>query len=177
MDEPALSRRGFCKFAVGTAAALSFGRTLASSGPDRRLRLHNYHNDQRIEIQYCAGGVYDNEALDEINHFLRCHYTNKVSLMDVDVLDVLCDIQKTVGRDRFAEVYSGYRSPAYNELLRRRGRKVAKNSLHTTGQAIDFTFPGMSSRKLARIARSSGAGGVGTYRGFVHVDTGPVRSW
>jgi uncharacterized protein YcbK (DUF882 family) len=32
---------------------------------------------------------------------------------------------------------------------------------------------------LARTARALGAGGVGVYRSssFIHVDTGPVRTW
>jgi uncharacterized protein YcbK (DUF882 family) len=177
MGEPTLSRRRFCKLVASTVALFPFGTAVASTGPDRRLRLYNCHTDERIDIRYCSGGIYDRGALDELNHFLRCHYTNDIPNMDVGVMDVLADILREVGDGRTAEVISGYRSPVYNEHLRRKGRAVAKNSLHIKGLAIDFAVPGHPSRQLARVARTAGAGGVGTYPEFVHIDTGRVRSW
>jgi uncharacterized protein YcbK (DUF882 family) len=54
---------------------------------------------------------------------------------------------------------------------------VARNSLHTRGQAIDIRLAGVELRDLHRAALSLRAGGVGYYAGsgFIHVDTGRAR--
>ena len=150
---------------------------MAAGMGDRRVRLNNKNTNERVEVSYYSRGVYNPRALEELNHFLRCHYTGEVTEMDVRVIDVLSQIQRTVGRDRTLEVVSGYRSPAYNDYLRRHGRGVARQSFHIAGQAIDFSIPGISNRRLARLARSTSAGGIGTYSRFIHIDSGPVRSW
>ena len=76
-------------------------------------------------------------------------------------------------------VISGYRSPEYNAKLRRRSRRVAKQSMHMRGRAMDIKIPGVNNRTLRNYAASLEAGGVGYYgrRAFVHVDSGPVRTW
>jgi hypothetical protein len=64
-------------------------------------------------------------------------------------------------------------------MLRRRSRAVAKNSLHMHGMAIDISFPGRELGQVRRAAEALGAGGVGYYpgSGFIHLDSGPVRTW
>jgi uncharacterized protein YcbK (DUF882 family) len=64
-------------------------------------------------------------------------------------------------------------------MLRRNTRGVAKNSYHTKGQAADIRVPGSSTKKVRNTARALRVGGVGYYprSGFVHVDTGDVRTW
>lgn len=76
------------------------------------------------------------------------------------------------------EIESGYRSPAYNAALRKRSKNVAKNSLHTKCAAIDFRIPGVSIRETARYAATlKEVGGIGTYRTWVHIDSGRRRYW
>ena len=77
------------------------------------------------------------------------------------------------------EIISGYRSPASNNELRNQSRGVAKRSFHLTGQAVDIRLPGVQLAQLRRAAIAQRAGGVGFYpsSGFVHVDTGPFRTW
>jgi uncharacterized protein YcbK (DUF882 family) len=76
-------------------------------------------------------------------------------------------------------VVSGFRHPKYNLILRKKGHQVARDSQHTHGNAIDFFVPGVTAQALQTWARAQRAGGVGLYpeSGFVHMDTGPVRSW
>lgn len=69
-------------------------------------------------------------------------------------------------------VTSGYRAPEYNAKI-----GGAKYSYHMKGMAADIKISGVSPKDVANVARKLGAGGVGTYPTFTHVDVGPVRSW
>ena len=82
-------------------------------------------------------------------------------------------------RAHLVEIVSGYRSPAYNALLRGQGRQVAKESQHVQGRAVDFRLPEISTERLLAFVKAQHLGGVGYYpvSKFVHADTGPVRFW
>jgi uncharacterized protein YcbK (DUF882 family) len=82
-------------------------------------------------------------------------------------------------RSARVEVVSGYRSPKYNLMLRKKGRQVARESQHLQGTAVDFRVRGASTEALSQFVRGLRLGGVGFYlrTRFVHADTGKVRSW
>jgi len=172
-----ITRRTFVTGLLGLVLAGPLGSGISAAGDDRTLRMYNVQTDERIEVPYCCGGKHDAAALEEINHFLRCHYTNEVRPMDVAVLDLLCTVRDAARARGELHIVSGYRSPEYNAMLKRSRHRVSRNSLHIYGQAIDFIIPGLGSRKVSRIARSLSGGGVGQYPGFVHIDVGPVRHW
>lgn len=172
-----ITRRTFLTGLLGLALAGPLSSGIVSAGDERTLRMLNLQTDERIEVCYCREGVYEPAALEEINHFLRCHYTNEVKPIDVAVLDLLCTVRDAARSRGEVHIVSGYRSPEYNSMLKRSRHKVSRNSLHLYGQAIDFTIPGLGSRRVSRIARSLVSGGVGQYPGFVHIDVGPVRHW
>jgi uncharacterized protein YcbK (DUF882 family) len=88
-------------------------------------------------------------------------------------------VDRKLGGKRDFHVISGYRSPAYNESLRQKGRGVAKHSLHIEGKAVDIRVPGVKLSNLRRAALSLQYGGVGYYpsTGFVHLDSGNFRTW
>ena len=94
----------------------------------------------------------------------------------VNLLHLLHD--KVDGKKPF-DVISGYRSPITNANLQKTSSGVAKKSFHMRGKAIDVALPGRDLSKLRSAALAMNAGGVGYYpaSGFIHVDTGPVRSW
>ncbi|MDW7712284.1 MAG: DUF882 domain-containing protein [Deferrisomatales bacterium] len=177
MDERTLSRRAFCK--VLAVAALFPGTVAAAAAPraGARLGLHNIHTGEDLDLTLRQRGRYDRETLAALNRFFRCHHTGEIADIDPAAVDVLCDLRRSLGFQGRVRIISGYRSPSYNDLLLRRGRRVAKQSLHTQGLAIDFAVPGLSSARVGKAARSLEAGGVGVYRDFVHVDTGRVRHW
>jgi uncharacterized protein YcbK (DUF882 family) len=151
---------------------------LASSKEvERSLNLYNIHTNERLHVKYYESGIYDKNALHEINYLLRCHYSNEIIPIDTSLLDLLCDIKDIFGKDKEVHIISGYRSFAYNEYLRSLGRKVVQNSLHLYGLAIDFSITGISTSKLSSIAKSFSAGGVGKYPEFVHIDVGRIRYW
>jgi uncharacterized protein YcbK (DUF882 family) len=99
--------------------------------------------------------------------------------MDVQLLDYLNQIVNLVGPGKEVHIFSAYRSPRYNDWLVRTGKGAAPKSLHTTGQALDISIPGVRLTQIWRAAEKLGKGGVGNYRrrGFIHIDTGPVRYW
>lgn len=141
------------------------------------LNMYNIHTGEKLNIKYYSSGTYDRDAIDKINYFLRCHYTNEVKEIDIRVIDLLCNIKDIVGKEREIQIISGYRSIAYNELLISQSRNVSRNTLHLQGLAIDFSIEGISNGKLSRIAKSFAAGGVGKYPEFVHIDVGRLRYW
>lgn len=152
----------------------------ARSLPDGRLRLYNTHTDERLRVTYRnRSGRYDQAALRDINYLLRCHHSKQVCEMDIHLLEFVNQVEKLVGRGEEIHIYSGYRAPSYNNLLVRLGRGAVPNSLHTFGQAIDLAIPGVRLSKIRRAAMKLQLGGVGYYgrRGFIHLDTGPVRYW
>lgn len=77
------------------------------------------------------------------------------------------------------EVISAYRSSKFNDTLAKKGRRVAAESRHTRGEAIDFRLVGTEARVLGAWVFERFEGGVGTYAGdeFVHIDIGPKRRW
>jgi uncharacterized protein YcbK (DUF882 family) len=113
-----------------------------------------------------------------VNRFLRCHFTNHHIDIDGRLFGVLI---KAATKFRVArvDIVSGFRAPKYNLILRKKGRRVARQSEHTLGHAVDFRLPGVTTERLRNWARTLRLGGVGYYRNdkFVHVDIGPVRYW
>ena len=147
----------------------------------RKLKLYYLHTGERAEIAYKKNGKYIKGGLRKINRFLRDWRRNEPTKMNPRLLDLVWEVYKETGSRKYIHVISGYRSPATNNLLRKRGRGVAKKSQHTLGNALDFFIPGVSLRKLRNIGLRKGIGGVGFYpksgSPFVHMDTGRVRHW
>ena len=179
------TRRAFLRTSLAGAVLLG-GRWVcpsvawANDLPEGRLRFVNVWTDEQLDVTYRnEEGQYDLDALDDVNYILRCHYTGEVASIDVRVIEHVNLVQKAVGGDREVVVISGFRSPEYNALLVRSGRRAARNSFHMQGQAIDVQFPGIHTKVTKRAALQLGYGGVGSYprSRFVHLDSGPFRHW
>jgi uncharacterized protein YcbK (DUF882 family) len=99
--------------------------------------------------------------------------------MDAGALDVMFALREKFPVGKPFEIISGYRSPATNNLLRKTSSGVAKGSYHMLGQAVDLRLPGVPLKKIRNAAVQMRRGGVGYYpqSDFIHIDTGPVRSW
>jgi uncharacterized protein YcbK (DUF882 family) len=181
-----VNRRSFLKFSLASALML-FGakpvlanNTFTADMPEGKLSLYNVHTSERLTVTYRKqGNEYDLEALKDLNWLLRCHHTNQTINMDPKVIDYLNIVDKQFGGDNEIHIISGYRSPEYNSLLRKKGRQVASKSLHKLGKALDFFIPHVSLKNLQTAALSLQYGGVGYYpqTGFVHIDSGNFRTW
>jgi uncharacterized protein YcbK (DUF882 family) len=146
----------------------------------QHLRLYHTHTGERIDIVYRRGKEFLPEAEQQLDHFLRDHRTGEVKHYDPRVFDILSDLAAAVGHPGAEiSVICGYRTSWSNEFLRARSSGVAKSSLHMQAHAIDIRIPGVDTLTLRNAAFALGRGGVGYYprSGFVHVDTGRVRTW
>lgn len=112
------------------------------------------------------------------DRFLRCRVTGRGTNMRREPFLVALKVARHFGKNRI-EIVSGFRSPKFNEHLRKKGHGVATQSHHTLGEALDFRIPGIPARRLAKAVASVHKGGIGTYvkNDFVHVDVGRDRRW
>ncbi len=161
---------------LGVAAAES------PHAPESRLRMHQVHTGESIDVAYKVGDRYLPSSLELLNHFLRDYRTGDDAAYDPREFDLLHALLITLHRpDGLIDVICGYRTPATNESLRTRApvTGVSENSYHMVSKAIDISVPGVSTERLRDAALSLGMGGVGYYPSshFVHVDVGPVRTW
>jgi len=145
----------------------------AGTRPAKLINLYNGWTDEWLAVE--PGHKVPPST---IARFLRDHYTNQPGAMEPRLLDILVSAAQHFKSDRVI-VVSGFRHPKYNLLLRKKGHQVARDSQHTHGNAVDFQIPKVTTEALHAWAKDQKIGGVGLYlqSGFVHMDTGPVRSW
>jgi len=120
---------------------------------------------------------FDGLAFDE---FCRDWRDDEVIAMDKNLINILVNICEPFVDNQGlvkVDVLSGYRTKRTNEKLRSKSRNVAKNSFHLTGRALDFRVPNVSIETLRNTAHKEAPGGLGMYRNFIHIDTGPTRRW
>jgi uncharacterized protein YcbK (DUF882 family) len=150
----------------------------AYTPPRAQIKLVNLYNTWTHEWLALDATGRDRTPADEVDHFLRCHYTNEGTEMDPRLVGVLLAAAAHFHVDT-VDIVSGFRHPKYNLMLRKKGHQVARDSQHTHGNAVDFYLPGVTTTALHDWAVAQKLGGVGLYlaSGFVHMDVGPVRYW
>ncbi|HHN0573881.1 TPA: YcbK family protein [Pseudomonas aeruginosa] len=184
-----LSRRRFLSCLASAPFALNFpmAATAADTSDwrvrvlmrERVLRLSRPDSKERLNFCYWRPST----GWDARGYMAACHLLRDVKFsqqrqIDPHLLDVLFIMQvwlQAYGQPSDIQILSGYRTPEHNGRL----EGAAKNSLHMQGRAADIHIPGMSTQVLANMGKMIAVGGVGLYpsRGFIHVDTGSLRSW
>jgi uncharacterized protein YcbK (DUF882 family) len=159
--------------AVAAGAILSPGPVVAAlPAKGRGVTMLHQRTGEILETTYHDGRGYLAEALEAFNHFARDLRTESATTMDMRLLDLVHLIQQDLGDDAPVVLTNGYRSKATNARI----RQAASGSLHVQGQALDITHP-RGAAVLHRAAAGITQGGLGRYRTFVHIDTGPNRRW
>ncbi len=171
---------------VGALTLGAFGVASAptvAGGETRTIQLYHMHTGERLSITYKKDGRYIPSAMKQINYLLRDWRKKQTVTIDPRTIDLVWELHEDLGSHQPIHIVCGYRSPSTNAFLRRIGRKVAKQSQHMVGHAIDFYFPDVPTQKIRNVALAHQMGGVGYYRsaggptGFLHVDSGHVRHW
>jgi uncharacterized protein YcbK (DUF882 family) len=149
----------------------------------RTLSFHHTHSGEDLTVTFKRDGRYDEEALRQINHFLRDWRTQDQTTMDPHLFDILWEVYRDVDGTKPIEIISAYRSPATNAMLRHRSAHtgVARFSQHMLGHAMDFYIPEVPLEQIRYAGLRLQRGGVGFYptsgSPFVHLDTGNIRHW
>jgi uncharacterized protein YcbK (DUF882 family) len=170
---------GLLALAVGATPPVALAHRPSSTPPERSLDLYHTHTGERLKTVYWAAGQYLPEALAQLNHLLRDYRTDDIRHIDPRLLDFLHALAKQVEASYPFHIVSAYRSPTTNAHLRQHRLGVAKRSFHMYGKAIDFYLPKRALAVVQRAALRLRQGGIGYYPNahFLHLDTGPVRSW
>lgn len=156
-------------------------KTYPAMGPVARRRglnpvlttLFNVHEKEALPV--FANRLPAKRALDEI---FRCRGFATVKELDPRLLATVLAAVKEFKSPR-VNIISAYRSPKFNDSLAKKGRRVAAESRHTKGEAIDFGLTTVDAQELGKWLWDNFEGGVGTYKhdNFVHIDVGPRRKW
>lgn len=147
--------------------------------PDRSLSLFNVHTAEKETITYWSNGTYLHSGLDQINWIMRDFRTNDIKSIDPRLLNILYLLTRKLESEKPVQLLSGFRSKKTNDMLRKTTEGVARRSYHMAGRAMDIRIPRIETRNIQRAALLLGGGGVGYYpsSNFVHLDSGPVRTW
>jgi len=147
----------------------------------RTLSFHHTHSGEDLTVTFKRDGRYDEEALKQLNHYLRDWRTQDETTMDRHLFDILWEVYRDVDGKKPIQIISSYRSPATNAMLRRRSSGVARFSQHMLGHAMDFFIPEVPLEQIRYAGLRLQRGGVGFYptsgSPFVHLDTGSIRHW
>jgi uncharacterized protein YcbK (DUF882 family) len=147
----------------------------------RTLSFHHTHSDEDLTVTFKRDGRYDEEALKQLNHYLRDWRSQDQTTMDRHLFDILWEVYRDVDGKKPIQIISSYRSPSTNAMLRRRSSGVARFSQHMLGHAMDFYIPDVPLEQIRFAGLRLQRGGVGFYptsgSPFVHLDTGSIRHW
>lgn len=185
-----MNRRGFIKALSGaalvTAAGVSIPPAVAAqpdlgfdfTGGSRTLNLYRPASNEVLHLEYLRNGVWAPDAYTRICWHLRDVQAHQHVRIDTNLIAILDWTQRylsSLGYHEPLHILSGFRTGTTN----RRTEGASRNSLHLYGQAVDFAIPGVSPEYLGKVMAWLSQGGVGVYQrnGFVHVDTGPKRTW
>lgn len=172
--------RAFAATAVAAAPVMANATgLLRGAGDIRRLNMYNGRAGETLNMIYWIEGEYVAPALDEVNYFMRDWRNDQVIDISIRNIDIMAASHNLMETTEPYTLLSGYRSPETNAMLRRRSSGVARNSRHMVGEAADLQMQSRSVGQMFSAARACNAGGVGRYSrsNFVHMDSGPVRSW
>lgn len=174
-----VSRRSFIAAGAGFAltSLLPVSDAFSSSRGMLALNIKNQTTGEALKVAWLQNGKIDKKAILALHMLTRDWREKRAAKMDVKLYLILSYIQHSVGLDNQIVLTSGYRTVETNNKLLPQG--ASPNSYHIRGQALDFTVQGVNVATTRDLAAKLNLGGVGYYpnNNYVHIDTGPVRSW
>ena len=143
------------------------------------LHLENLRNNQEARVELLsASGQINESALDTVDRVFGFPTVAKGEHISPRLLFMLSYFADLVAPGQKIYIESAYRSPGYNEQIRKQGANAAKTSTHMDGMALDFWIEGVNGKKLWETIRTMDCCGVGNYGGrTIHLDAGRPRFW
>ena len=137
--------------------------------------MYSQRTGESIDTIYYVDGKYIPEAIREISWFMRDWRQNKAVKYDPRNIDNLAAAIHLMDTKEPYLLISGYRTPQTNRML----RGASSNSYHMRAMAADVRLKSRTVRQMSGAAVKAQGGGVGYYgrSNFVHMDSGPVRTW
>jgi uncharacterized protein YcbK (DUF882 family) len=172
MDKPDGMRRMFLLGASATLATALLPRSPRADAP-RRLALRHAATGAQFAGIWHDGVQADPLAMQDLSAVLAdpgC----PPRPFDPAAIEIVWEIAARTRLGDTLEVHSGYRTPQVNRAVHGAG-----DSMHLRASALDVGVPSGRLPAVAEAAVRMQRGGVGVYRqrGFVHLDSGPVRNW
>jgi len=146
---------------------------------DGKINIRNEHNGREATVNlFDADGRFSEKALDAIDRVFGFSDGPKGEHISRRLLLLLDYFSDRIAPGKTVHLISGYRSPAYNQKLKKSGGNVAKTSTHIDGMALDFYLEGIDGKQLWETIRKENCCGVGHYGGkSIHLDSGRPRFW
>jgi len=146
---------------------------------DGQIHIRNEHSGREANVRlFDTKWDFNEKALREIDDVFGFPDISKDEHVSLRLLCLLDHFSDIVAPGRLIHLISGYRSPSYNEKLKKSGGNVAKTSTHIDGMAIDLFIEGVDGKILWETIRKENCCGVGHYGGrVVHLDSGKPRFW
>ncbi|MFC7474492.1 YcbK family protein [Dankookia sp. GCM10030260] len=140
----------------------------------RRLAIRHAATGDRFAGPWHDGRTADPAAMAELSQVLADTRTGAILPFDPAAIEVLWEVARRANLAGELTILSGYRTPQTNTAVHGAG-----DSQHLRAGAVDVMLASDRLGAFAEQAVLLGRGGVGVYqaRGFVHVDSGPVRRW
>jgi uncharacterized protein YcbK (DUF882 family) len=144
----------------------------------RELWLKRSATGEEVKAVYWANGQLHSKGYVDLCRLLRDVKAGQAVQMDIVLLDILRGINgwfDAAGLSRPIVINSGFRTLHTNSGL----EGAARNSMHLYAKAADLRMEGIPTAYLAKLGVYLSGGGVGFYqsKGFVHVDSGRLRTW
>jgi uncharacterized protein YcbK (DUF882 family) len=146
---------------------------------DGRLHLQNLKTGREIQVNLLnPDGSLNENSLLEVDDLFGMSFQERGEHVSPRLLFLLDYFSDRAAPGKPILLHSGYRSPEYNEKLKKAGHIVANTSLHLDGMALDFSIEGLQAKELWEEIRRENCCGIGHYGGEVlHLDAGRPRFW
>lgn len=175
-------------FLWSTAISLVFASWVFSADPatDRffwmgsgNLHIKSMRNGEEARVSLLNhDGSLNDAAFSVIDRVFGFPTSERVEHISPRMLFMLSYFSDLLAPGQLIYLESGYRSPEYNDKIRKKGANAARTSSHIDGMAIDFWIEGVDGKELWELIRSKNCCGVGHYGGkTVHLDSGRPRFW
>jgi uncharacterized protein YcbK (DUF882 family) len=146
----------------------------AQANTARRITLRHAGSGARFNGTWHNGRAVDQVAMAELSLALADPGCDVAKRFDDNAIAIAWELVQRTRFDTELDVHSGFRTPLVN-----RNANGAGDSQHMQAAALDIGVAWQKMNAVVDMAMQLRRGGVGVYRvrGFVHVDSGPLRSW